>query len=71
MMIKVIAYIAVSLFFLGMITGYKEKVKLVNIIMSILWPLLLIMALASFIFSKGAGIREEVEKEHEKTNRKE
>lgn len=71
MIIKVIAYIVVSLFFLGMITGYKEKVGLVNTIMSILWPLLLIIALASYIFSKGADINEEVKKEHEKTNRKE
>lgn len=70
MIIKVIAYIVVSLFFLGMITGYKEKVGLVNTIMSILWPLLLIIALASYIFSKGADINEEVKKEHEKTNRK-
>ena len=28
MITKVIAYIVVSLFFLGMITGYKEKVRL-------------------------------------------
>ena len=68
MITKVIAYIVVSLFFLGMITGYKEKVRLVNVIMSILWPVLLILAFGKHIFYKGADINEEVKKEHENAN---
>lgn len=70
MITKVISYIVVSLFFLGMITGYKEKVRLVNVIMSILWPVLLILAFGKHIFYKGADINEEVKKEHENANEK-
>ena len=70
MITKLIAYIVVSLFFLGMITGYKEKVRLVNVIMSILWPVLLILAFGKHIFYKGADINEEVKKEHENANEK-
>ena len=70
MITKVIAYIVVSMFFLGMITGYKEKVRLVNVIMSILWPVLLILAFGKHIFYKGADINEEVKKEHENANEK-
>mgnify|MGYP001118183616 FL=1 len=70
MITKVIAYIVVSLFFLGIITGYKEKVRLVNVIMSILWPVLLILAFGKHIFYKGADINEEVKKEHENANEK-
>lgn len=70
MITKVIAYIVVSLFFLGMIIGYKEKVRLVNVIMSILWPVLLILAFGKHIFYKGADINEEVKKEHENANEK-
>lgn len=61
MILAIIAYIGISLFVLGFMEG-KITIKLgwVEIVSSILWPLLLVIILGGVIFIAGANMRAEL-----------